>query len=218
MSYWKKAPMGEMIWAFDKIDGSQIRCEYSRKLSKKSAFTNGFGKFGSRGQLITKTSQAFGDAVDIFMDKYSEDLNRIFTDDKDLKRVDLFTLYLEYYGKNSFAGWHDPNDEKYLVLFDIEAYKKGFITPKTYLDKFGHLDIAELIYQGELTMDFINDVWNGKYDVFEGAVCKGVRKTKGNDVVWMVKCKTKVWLDKVKAKLGEKALKDELNGDLTVLI
>jgi hypothetical protein len=214
IEYFCNAPFGETVWAFDKIDGSQIRTEWNRKLSKKSNFTNGFSKFGTRGQLINKTSEAFGDSVNIFMDKYSEDLNKIFRTDKDLINIDTFTVYLEYCGENSFAGRHQATDLKNLVLFDIEAYKKGFITPKNYIEKFGHLDIAELIYHGELTKEFINDVYEGKYDLTEGVVCKGVRKTKGSEVVWMCKCKTKIWLERVKEKLGEKALKDELNGEL----
>ena len=62
---------GENVYAFDKLDGSNIRVEWNRRNAKKSAFTGGFTKFGTRTQIISKTNQHFGDSVDIFMDKLS---------------------------------------------------------------------------------------------------------------------------------------------------
>jgi len=48
-------------------------------------------------------------------------------------------------------------------------------------------------------------------------MAKGIRKTKGNDIVWMVKLKTNWWLDKVKGKFGDEVLRKELNGDLALV-
>ena len=36
IDYWNKGIFGLPVWAFDKIDGSNIRVEWNRKLSKKS--------------------------------------------------------------------------------------------------------------------------------------------------------------------------------------
>jgi hypothetical protein len=44
-------------------------------------------------------------------------------------------------------------------------------------------------------------------------------KTKNQkDEVWMVKVKTKEWLQKVKELHGERALLEELNGDRRLLV
>ena len=47
-------------------------------------------------------------------------------------------------------------------------------------------------------------------------MCKGVVQD-GARKVWVVKVKTNAWLEKLKANLGEAALKEELNGDLSLL-
>ena len=51
----------------------------------------------------------------------------------------------------------------------------------------------------------------------EGVICKGVRKTKGDELVWMTKIKTIEWLNKVKELYGEKGLLEELNNDKKLL-
>ena len=61
-----------------------------------------------------------------------------------------------------------------------------------------------IVYEGNLTDQFIQDVRAGKYDVFEGVVCKGTQRTgahRGN--VWMAKIKTQKYLDLLKGKFGE---------------
>ena len=216
IEYWKKAPLGEQMWAFEKYDGSLIRIEWNKKLSKQN-ISNGFNKFGTKKQLIDRTNTDFGSAIDIFMNKYSTALDEIFRTDKEFRNTDKFTAYCEFFGKNSFAGWHDPTDKKDLKLFDIDMYKRGLITPKLFISKFEKIDIANLIYQGNLNKEFINDIFNGNYNVDEGVVCKGIKKAKGQDIVWMCKCKTKAWIYRVKGKYGDQYLKDELNGDLTLI-
>ena len=87
-----------------------------------------------------------------------------------------------------------------------------------FIRKFGHLHIPELIYQGEYNMDLIRDVRENVYDLKEGVICKGSRKSKGQDLVWMTKVKTNLWLERVKDKLGEIALLEEVNGNRNLLI
>jgi hypothetical protein len=48
-------------------------------------------------------------------------------------------------------------------------------------------------------------------------VAKGVEKIKGKDNIWMVKIKTNEWLNKVKDKLGQKALLLEVNNDASLI-
>lgn len=199
---------GENIYAFDKLDGSNIRVEWNRKNAKKSNFTGGFVKFGTRTQLISKTDQHFGDSVDIFYEKYSDDLNEIFFNEKYFRNINTVTLFLEYFGPNSFAGFHDLTEKKDLVLFDVNPYKKGMLPPKLFLEYFGHLHIPDVVHVGNYNKEFIKSIYENE-ELKEGVVCKGVRKTKGNDVVWMAKVKTKKWLDRLKNKYGEDRLKDE---------
>ena len=67
-------------------------------------------------------------------------------------------------------------------------------------------------------MDFVQTIRDNQYNLKEGVIVKGVLKTKNQkDEVWMVKVKTKGWLQKVKELHGERALLEELNGDKKLL-
>jgi len=208
IQYFNKGIFGESFYAFDKLDGSNLRFEYSRK--------RGWYKFGTRNVMIDKNSEFFGDSIDIFLNKYANDLEEIFRKEKQYRNAESFVVFGEYLGEHSFAGKHDSNDVKDVIIFDINQYKKGFIPSKQFIEDFGHLDIPKLIYQGEYDMDFINAVRNNVFDLKEGVVCKGVFKSKGLDQIWMTKIKTYEWLEKVKLMYGEKYLIEELNGDITL--
>ena len=65
---------GTYVFGFDKLDGSQIRAEYNNK--------KGFYKFGSKSQLIDKTSKQFGKSIDLIQDLYSNDLSYVFKENK----------------------------------------------------------------------------------------------------------------------------------------
>jgi len=214
--YWNKGLFDTNIIAFDKIDGSNIRVEFSKKLSKKSNFTHGFKKFGTRNQLINGKS-IFGEAVDIFYDKYAEGLEKIFTDKEEYKRLQTITVFLEFFGKNSFAGTHESTDKKDLILFDVFKYQKGFITPKNFIRDFEHLGIPNIVYEGIYNREFVQNVQNNAYNLREGVVVKGVKKNKGKEDVWMVKIKTNEWLTKVKNKFGVNALIKEVNNNNEII-
>jgi len=201
--------IGKNIWAFDKKDGSNIRAEYSKK--------RGWYKFGTKKTLIDSSDENFGDSIDLFMNKYSEGLAKIFTDNKSYRNSRKFTAFMEYFGPNSFAGQHVDNDIKDVLLFDIAQYQKGFTPPKTFAKDFQHLGIPDVIYTGVLTEEFIQEVRNNIFNLDEGVMCKGVLKKKGNDIVWMAKIKTIDWLDKLKKNFGENALLEDINNDLTIL-
>lgn len=207
--HYKTAPIGEYCYAFDKLDGSNIRIEWQKKLSKKCNFNNGFGKFGTRNQMIKNVNDPFYPAIELFMEKYSENLNEIFRKDKFFRSIDKITLYCEYFGENSFAGWHSEKDEKNLILFDVELSKKGFIHPSDFLKIFKYIETPEVLYQGPFEEKFINKVRNNEYKLKEGVVCKGTKDNK----VWMCKIKTNEWLDKLLDKSGHIALMEEFNGD-----
>ena len=191
--------IGQHIFAFEKIDGSNICAEWNRKLSKKSQFTNGFGKFGTRTQMIKDFRNPFTEAVNIFMDKYSEPLDKIFCENKIFRGIDTITVYGEFFGEHSFAGQHDWNEEHDVVIFDMFLYKKDFLKPGDFVGVFGHLDIPEVIIRGLLDEKIIEDIISNIYGLQEGLVLKGVIENK----VWMVKVKTQAWLNKVRVLYGE---------------
>lgn len=177
------------FYTFDKNDGSQIRISYSKK--------TGFYKFGSRSQLLDKNNPILGPAIDIFMSTLSEPLTRIFVDNK-WEQVDCFT---EFWGKNSLAGQHNPDDIKYTTLFDVSIYKRGMMGPKEFLKHFDKLSIPNFLGIHILDANFIQKVKNSEIEgvTFEGIVAKaGEYKT-----LSMVKCKTYKWLDVIKQKYGE---------------
>lgn len=202
IEYYKKLSFGKNCIFFNKLDGSNLRFEYNNK--------RGFYKFGTRTQLIDINNCQYGEAINIFLNKYSEDLSKIFTDK--YKGVINFVVFAEFFGENSFAGYHVDSDKKDVVIFDINQYKKGFINPFEFVKNFGNLDIPEIIYEGEFNMNLVDDVKNNKFNLKEGVVVKGSDR----NINWMCKIKTYEWLEKVKEKLGEKYLIEDLNGDLTI--
>lgn len=186
-----KAPREDCI-AFYKYDGSNIRVEWTLK--------KGWCKFGSRKVLIDKT-HPLGEVVDLFLNTYGEDLEYIFKKDKLFRNRQKVTVFTEYFGPNSFAGQHDPNDEKEIVLFDVNIHQKGIMPPSEFIKMFGHLKIPEIIYQGKFNESFIQDVKDGKYPVEEGIVAKGLLPHgRPPHNLWMAKIKTKAWINKLKVE------------------
>ncbi len=206
--YWNSKIIGESCIAFDKLDGSNLRFEWSRK--------SGWYKFGTRNQMIDHTNEQFGGAIPLFLDKYGDGLEKVFSK-REYRTKPNFVVFCEYFGPSSFAGQHNSNDIMDLVLFDVSEYKRGMIIPQEFVDNFGHLHIPDIIYQGKLTEDFILDIKNEAYPVIEGVMVKGVHKTKGDENIWIAKIKTKAWVDKVKALHGIDWVKKELNGDQNLI-
>ena len=184
-----KAPR-QPCYGFVKYDGSNLRFEWSKK--------KGWYKFGTRKLMFDESSPIFGPAIPLFKEKYGDDLEKVFKH-KDFRGVDNFLVFAEWFGAKSFAGWHEENDPKDIVLFDVNPIKKGLLGPKQFLDYFGHLKVAELIYQGNLNEPLIEAVRNGNFDeidyrskyditteVPEGIVCKGG----SGHSLWMCKIKS----------------------------
>lgn len=174
-------------YAFDKLDGSNIRAEWSR--SSKNFF-----KFGSRTQLLDENHPILGSAISIFKEKYGEDLSKKFYDTKHKKGV----AFLEFFGESSFAGQHKLEENKNLVLFDLSG-DRGLFYPKDFLHFTKNIETAKLLYEGPLTSGFINLVKEGKLEgmTFEGVIFKMNTGTPG--LPSMTKIKNKHWIEKLRS-------------------
>lgn len=186
-----REPQNVPIYAFDKLDGSNIRAEWTRK--------KGFWKFGSRKRLVGEDEAILGRAQGLILDKYGDDLTKVFRKQRWQKAVAFFELH----GPNSFAGWHDENDEFDVTLFDIAEDNRGIMEPRAFLKVFGHLDHAPLLYSGNANQPFRDSVQSGELDgmTFEGVVCKGKHVSPGLPL--MFKLKNRAWIDKLKNRCGD---------------
>ena len=173
-------------YVFDKLDGSNIRAEWSRK--------RGWNKYGTRTRLFDTTDPDFGEAIPIFLNTQADEAAKIAKKEG----WDQLTIFMEFLGDQSFAGQHVKGDPKRLVLFDANPYKKGILGPREFLDLFGHLPTAKFLGKMHWTRGFVERVWNGE---IEGITDEGVvgKSGSGHDLI-MAKAKTRTWVEKVKAK------------------
>lgn len=179
----KKIP----FYLFEKLDGTNIRSEWSDK--------RGFYKFGTRKGLFGETHRLFGPAIDKIKEQ-----EKVLADIFIANGIKRATAFFEFLGENSFAGWHDTREEKECILFDVWVDKKGFIEPKDFIKMFeGKVDTPEMVYHGYVDQDILDQVNDGiLYGMsFEGVVCKAANsKNKGETI--MFKIKSRSWYDKVK--------------------
>jgi len=178
--------LNQEVFAFDKLDGSNIRAEWSRK--------RGFYKFGSKTHLIDAQYPVLGESVSLIQEKYEDDLGKIFTQ----QRYERAICFFEFCGPNSFAGSH-AIEQHDVTLFDVCPYKKGILLPLDFLSLFGDLEHPKLLYRGKCTDEFVESVKTGILEgmTFEGVVCKTSR---GNQKLpLMFKIKNRAWIEKLKA-------------------
>lgn len=184
--------------AFYKYDGSNLRFEWNKK--------KGWYKFGTRRRLFDHTDPEYGSAIDLFMAKYADGIEKQIKQHSIYRHSDSVIAYAEFFGPHTFAGKHDAeflgvesNDPKELVLFDVNPHKRGFISPNEFVDLFGSMPIAEVVYRGIFDEQFVQDVRDGKYPVDEGVIVKG---GEGHDL-WMRKVKTNAYLQELKTRFPE---------------
>lgn len=176
--------MGLPIYAFDKIDGSNIRAEWSKKL--------GFYKFGSRKRLL-------GEDQPIIFKAQSRILEQEDTIAKicEKNRWERIILFYEFAGQNSSFGNHVDTDDHKVWLIDANPYKRGILPPKEFLDHFGDVQHAPLLYRGNCNNTLLDSVKNGTLEGLgpEGVVCK--TKGKGNTIL-MFKIKREDWYQRLR--------------------
>lgn len=195
--------VGKSCVAFYKYDGSNLRWEWSKK--------RGWYKYGTRTRLFDHTDLQFGDAVELFQDTIAKSIEQRIK--LNHPRQDRAIVFTEYLGENSFAGNHEEDDEKTLVLFDVNIHRKGLLSPDDFLEQFGDLPCAaKAVYRGNLNREFIGQVRENRLfaePLNEGVVCKGGNGHK----LWMAKVKTLEYLARLR---DEKEFQDQLGNMVEV--
>jgi hypothetical protein len=177
-------------YVFDKLDGSNLRFEWTRKA--------GWNKFGTRTRLFDHTDPDFGIAIPLFLRFWQDELTKIARE----QRWNHLIVFMEFWGDRSFAGKHDPSDGKRLTLFDACPDKKGILGPKEFLSIFGKCHIPKFFGLFKWTRGFVDRVRQGLEPTgmtFEGVVGKA---GSGHKLI-MAKAKTQAWIDKVVSQYGE---------------
>ena len=178
------------IYAFDKLDGSNVRAEWGRK--------QGFYKFGRRHGLLDDSNPMLGEAEQLILNGPAEELQRIFVE----QRWQKATCFFEFFGPHSFAGNHEHEPHE-VVLFDVSYEKKGFMEPNPFIRMFAdRVKTAPLLYHGNPNQTFQDAVRNGQLEgmTFEGVVCKGKLTSPGRPL--MFKVKNRAWVEAVKMKFA----------------
>lgn len=189
----KGIPWGEQCIAFYKHDGSNLRFEFSKK--------QGWYKFGTRRRMFDQTDKEYGRAIEIFENQHAAQIEKILCDKY---KADNAIVFCEFFGEESFAGWHNFDKPFQLKLIEVGIHKKGFVLPQDFIKNFGHLDIAEVIWQGKLSKEFVESVRKNDYNLKEGVVVKG--SIEGRNPIhsyWMAKIKTQWWFDELKRRAAE---------------
>ncbi|HEY9850758.1 MAG TPA: RNA ligase family protein [Leptolyngbyaceae cyanobacterium] len=189
----KNCPLEQCI-AFEKYDGTNLHWVWETEL--------GWYAFGTRRDRFDLDEMGIAqfnaahpgleEAPIFFKEHFANQLENIFKNNPKYHSPEI-TVFTEFLGLNSFAGMHQKNDQKQLILFDVET-ARGIINPFQFIEDFRELNIARVVYRGKLTGKFIDDVREGKYNVSEGVVCKG---GKTNDKLWMVKIKTNAYMNRL---------------------
>ena len=177
---------GIPCYVFDKLDGSNVRCEADKK--------GNLTKFGKRDGLLDDQTPFLREAETLIPQKYGDDFGRIVRD----KRWEKATFYLEFWGPGSFAGTHVAEAHT-VTLFDVAPHKQGFLEPRDFLRTCDQLDHARLLHQGNFTFDLAEQVSNGTLEgmTFEGVVAKGAWDRKAG-MPLMFKWKSLAWIERLR--------------------
>jgi hypothetical protein len=192
--------LGAPCIAFEKYDGSNLRFFWDQK--------RGWHRTGTRYRWFQAATPMFGPAVGLFRREYAQGVIDTLRRTREYRGVAELVAFCEFFGPKTFSGLHREDEAKQLVLFDIYIPGRGFVLPKDFIAHFGHMRLARVVYEGEFTRSFIEDVQAGKYPSVEGVVAKGVhtrrqRKGRSDREVWMAKVKTRSWLEELARRAGE---------------
>lgn len=153
---------GVPLYVFDKLDGSNVRVEWTRK--------RGMAKFGRRNGLLDDSTPFLNEAEALMLE-YEDALSRICRK----QRWDKVTAFFEFHGENSFAGNHVDEPHR-VTLIDVAVDRKGFVEPGEFIKLFADdIEIPNLLHHGNWTDEIKEAVTHGTLDgmTFEGIVAKG---------------------------------------------
>jgi hypothetical protein len=177
------------IYMFEKIDGSNLRVEWTQ---------NKWNKYGRRHGLLDDSHPLLKEKGCSLLQSAIKKLIPIF----ETQRWSKATAFFEFYGPNSFAGTHLETDKHKITLIDVFVHKKGFVLPKQFIELFEkNIEIAKCIYTGLFTRIIQQQITQGVFpgQTFEGVVCKSNSYiTPGRPL--MFKWKSLAWLKKLAIK------------------
>ena len=183
---------GLNVIAFNKLDGSNIRAEWSPK--------KGFYKYGTRKRLLGADDKPLGEAIGLIESKYADALHDILKQSRTQRAICFF----EFWGEGSAFGHHRPDVPHDVTLIDVALFKQGVIAPNDFLKTFGSVDHAEVLYRGPTDYDFVQSVRDGTLEGMgpEGVVCKaGFDRKLGHPI--MFKVKRQDWYERLREHCGQ---------------
>jgi hypothetical protein len=196
------APLARCV-AFEKYDGTNLHFDWDRDF--------GWHAYGTRRDVFNLHAEGIAsfnlahpgleEVAPLFLATLAEGLDLVLRTHEPYTGYQSVRAFAEFLGTGSFAGMHRADDPKELRLFDVELEGYGFVNPWQFVEDFGHLSSARVVYQGKLTGKFIEDVRTGRYNVAEGVIAKG--GTGGLDV-WMCKIKTLAYLARLQQSFAER--------------
>lgn len=180
---------------FDKLDGSNLRAEWSPK--------RGFYKFGSRTQLLTPDQATLWPAQDRLLA-----LEGSVRPSLEKLKAERVTCFFEWAGPASFAGsHHDAPEAMALFLLDVDVYKKGRLGPLKVLGlaAASELQAPALLHEGRVSQALLDDVRAGRLAgvSLEGIVGKSMDCFPQEAGPVMFKHKSQAWLNRLKAVCGD---------------
>lgn len=185
----KEYIQGLDYYMFDKLDGSNVRVEFSLK--------KGFDKFGTRHKLMSDDSGIINLSKDLII-ATEEQVHNIFKKNK----WQNGTLFFEFAGPKSFAGFHEEDDEFKVHLIDAHIFKHGYLHPRDFLKTFEkNIEIAKFLGIHKFSQPFLEIVKNGELEgmTFEGVIGKSENRNK----LVRAKAKSSAWISKLKDKFAD---------------
>lgn len=169
-------------YVFGKYDGTQVRIE-----------VDGAGKLrkvGLRDRLLDDA--VFNLKREEVVALYEQDYLRGIRTMAKRERWDRATLFLEFYGPNSFAGWHAAEAHE-LMLFDLHDGRELWAPNRFVKETSRHgITVARLLHQGNFNAEVAAQVSEGTLPgmPLEGVVVKSHEaRCKWKSIAWLRRLK-----------------------------
>jgi len=181
-------------YAFEKYDGTNLHWKWNKE--------DGWHLFGTRRTQFTLNAKGIAgfqfnhiecrNAPDLFNERLRDKLTMFLCKHGIFSNYEVI-VFTEFHGPKSFAGGHEIDDDHELTIIDVMLNGK-LMEPEMFNQYFQKFGSARVVYHGKYSGQFAEDVRNGKYNVNEGVVVKGIV----DGEVFMTKVKTKDYLKRLK--------------------